>query len=46
MIDAGRLFIAQPPLYKIKLGKSKERYLADAILELREFLVEHGHGQP
>ena len=40
LIEAGRLYIAQPPLYKIKLGK-KERYIASDP-ELRELLVEHG----
>jgi DNA gyrase subunit B len=42
MIEAGRLFIAQPPLYKVKT-KKEERYL-NADAELREFLVEHGLG--
>ena len=40
LIEAGRLFIAQPPLYKIKT-KKEERYVATEG-ELREFLVEHG----
>ncbi len=40
LIDAGRLFIAQPPLYKVKVG-SQERYLASDV-ELRRYLVEHG----
>lgn len=40
LIEAGRLFIAQPPLYKIKLGK-KEMYI-DSDPELRRLLVEHG----
>ena len=40
LIDAGRLFIAQPPLYKVKLG-NEERYVANDA-ELRSYLVEHG----
>ncbi|MEM7307146.1 MAG: DNA topoisomerase (ATP-hydrolyzing) subunit B [Planctomycetota bacterium] len=40
LIEEGRLFIAQPPLYKLKT-KAWERYvLSDA--ELRQILVEHG----
>jgi DNA gyrase subunit B len=42
LIEAGRLYIAQPPLYKAKTKKS-ERYLASDP-ELRQFLVEHGLG--
>jgi len=40
LIEAGRLFIAQPPLYKVKL-KSLEKYLSTDA-ELRQFLVENG----
>ena len=40
LIETGRLFIAQPPLYKLKVGK-QERYIASDT-ELRRFLVEHG----
>jgi DNA gyrase subunit B len=42
LIEAGRLYIAQPPLYKAKTRK-EERYLASDV-ELRQFLVEHGLG--
>ena len=42
LIEAGRLFIAQPPLYKVKL-KSQERYLSTEA-ELRQFLVENALG--
>jgi DNA gyrase subunit B len=42
MIAAGRLFIAVPPLYKVRVGK-KERYVSTDA-ELREFLVERGLG--
>src|SRR5262249_52512355 len=42
LIEAGRLFIAQPPLYKATTKKD-ERYLASDP-ELRQFLVEHGLG--
>jgi len=42
LIEAGRLFIAQPPLYKAKTKKD-ERYLASDH-DLRQFLVEHGLG--
>ena len=40
LIDAGHLYIAQPPLYKAAKGKS-ERYLKDDD-ELEEFLIEEG----
>ncbi len=43
LIEGGWLFIAQPPLYKIKIGRT-ERYLASDE-ELREVLVEHGLGK-
>ncbi|MSR61792.1 MAG: DNA topoisomerase (ATP-hydrolyzing) subunit B [Planctomycetes bacterium] len=42
LIEAGRLFIAQPPLYKVKTKKD-ERYLASDH-DLRLYLVEHGLG--
>ena len=42
MIEAGRLFIAQPPLYKVKTKRVEEYLHSDAAL--REFLVEHGLG--
>jgi DNA gyrase subunit B len=40
LIEAGRLFIAQPPLYKAQT-KSAECYLASDA-DLRRFLVENG----
>jgi DNA gyrase subunit B len=40
LIDAGHLYIAQPPLYKIKRGQS-ERYLKDEAA-LEEFLINEG----
>ncbi len=42
IIENGRLFIAQPPLYKVKTKKLSRYLNSDA--ELREFLVEHGLG--
>jgi DNA gyrase subunit B len=42
LIEAGRLYIAQPPLYKAATKKN-ERYLA-SDQELRQYLVEHGLG--
>ncbi len=42
LIEAGRLFIAQPPLYKVKTRET-ERYLASDA-EMRRFLVEKGVG--
>jgi len=43
LIEAGRLYIAQPPLYKIKRGK-EELYLSDEG-ELRKYLQDLGIGQ-
>jgi DNA gyrase subunit B len=40
IIDAGRLYIAQPPLYKVKT-KRQEVYLANEA-ELRKYLMERG----
>ena len=40
IITQGHLFIAQPPLYKVKRGSS-ERYLKDSKA-LEEFLIEQG----
>jgi len=40
LIDAGHLYIAQPPLYKVKRGQS-ERYLKDEPA-LEEFLIGEG----
>ena len=40
VIEAGHLFIAQPPLYKVKRGQ-KERYLKDDAA-LEAYLVESG----
>ncbi|WP_341910953.1 DNA topoisomerase (ATP-hydrolyzing) subunit B [Ferrovibrio terrae] len=40
LIDAGHLYIAQPPLYKIKRGQS-ERYLKDEAA-LEDFLINEG----
>ena len=42
LIEQGRLYIAQPPLYKVKKGK-EERYLNDDG-ELRGYLAELGVG--
>ncbi|MGZ3687124.1 MAG: DNA topoisomerase (ATP-hydrolyzing) subunit B [Bdellovibrionota bacterium] len=40
IVDKGYLYIAQPPLYKVKKG-SKERYLKNE-LELSEYLLSSG----
>jgi DNA gyrase subunit B len=40
LIEAGRLYIAQPPLYKVKLGKREEYVGSDP--ELRKLLIEIG----
>jgi DNA gyrase subunit B len=39
IIKRGYLYIAQPPLYKVKRGKSSERYIKNDH-ELEEFLID------
>lgn len=41
LIERGFLYIAQPPLYKVKVGRA-ERYLKDDT-ELKKFLFEWAH---
>ncbi len=43
VIDQGYLYIAQPPLYKVKRGNGGERYLKDD-LEMEQFLIESALG--
>ncbi|BAQ16141.1 DNA topoisomerase (ATP-hydrolyzing) subunit B [Methyloceanibacter caenitepidi] len=40
IIEAGHLFIAQPPLYKVKRGQ-QERYLKDEA-SLQDYLIDEG----
>ena len=40
LVEKGHLFIAQPPLYKVKRGK-QERYLKDEQM-LEDYLIELG----
>ena len=41
LVEKGNLFIAQPPLFSVKKGKQKARYLEDET-ELEGFLLENG----
>ena len=43
IIEAGHLFIAQPPLYKASRGRSEVYLKDDGALD--DYLVEHGVGQ-
>ncbi len=43
LIDRGYLYIAQPPLYRIKRGNAKERYLKDDPA-LENYLIEAALG--
>ncbi len=42
LIERGYIYIAQPPLYRIKRGNSKERYLKDDRA-MEDFLLEAGN---
>ena len=43
VIEKGYLYIAQPPLYKVKRGNGGERYLKDDY-EMEQFLIESALG--
>jgi DNA gyrase subunit B len=43
VIDRGYLYIAQPPLYKVKRGNSAEKYLKDDN-EMEKFLIDSALG--
>jgi DNA gyrase subunit B len=43
VIERGYLYIAQPPLYKVKRGAGGERYLKDDY-EMEQFLIESALG--
>jgi DNA gyrase subunit B len=43
VVDRGHLYIAQPPLFKVRKGK-KERYLVDEAA-LQDYLLEAGLGE-
>jgi DNA gyrase subunit B len=44
LIERGYIYIAQPPLYRIKRGNSRERYLKDDRA-MEDYLIETGVGE-
>ena len=40
LVDAGYIYIAQPPLYGVSLGNNKEMHYIDSDEELDEFLTQ------
>ena len=44
LIDAGKLYIAQPPLFRVQVGRQQAEWLYSNE-QLEDFMAKHGEGQ-